>query len=230
MPEILLLHGAAGSRQEMEPLAESLSGSGNLHCLNISGHGGEPITGEAFSIRSFAEKILDYLAANQLEQVVIVGYSMGGYVAMYLARHYPEKIKAVATLATKYHWDESIAAKEIKLLQPDMILEKVPAFAAALEQRHAPQDWKIIVQKTADMLWDMGNDNPLKPVDYQSIHQPVLLLLGDRDKMVPLYETIDVYQKLPDGRLCILPGTPHAIDKVDINQLAFMIRSFLQGL
>ena len=77
------------------------------------------------------------------------------------------------------------------------------------------------------MLVEMGKDNPLKAVDYPAIQHPVLLMLGDRDKMVPLDETVEVYKSLPKAQLAILPNTAHPIEMVNQARLAYEIRFFL---
>ncbi len=51
---------------------------------------------------------------------------MGGYVALYLAKHHLQLVHKIFTLATKFHWDETVAANENKRLQPEGIEEKVP--------------------------------------------------------------------------------------------------------
>jgi pimeloyl-ACP methyl ester carboxylesterase len=48
---------------------------------------------------------------NQLENAAIFGYSMGGYAGMYLAKYFPERVSKLLTLATKFYWDEKIAAR-----------------------------------------------------------------------------------------------------------------------
>jgi pimeloyl-ACP methyl ester carboxylesterase len=152
---------------------------------------------------------------------------MGGYVAYYLAKQHPQLIGKVVSLATKFYWDEETAAKEIKMLQPEVMEQKVPALAALLKQRHHPNDWKEVVQKTAGMLIEMGNDNPLKLVDYSTIKQPCLVMLGDKDKMVSLEETVAVLKQLPNGQLCVLPNTKHPIEAVDTELLSYMIKRFI---
>jgi pimeloyl-ACP methyl ester carboxylesterase len=152
---------------------------------------------------------------------------MGGYVAMYLAKHHPQKINKVITLATKFTCDEAIAAKEIKMLNAEKIEEKLPGFAMSLQKRHAPNNWKTVLEKTAAMLLEMGNANPLKPDDYKIIQHPVLLMLGDRDKMVSLDETLEVYKNLSDAQLAVLPDTAHPVEMLNIDRLTFELRTFL---
>lgn len=66
---------------------------------------------------------------------------------MYLAEHHPQRIKKIITLATKFNWDETIAAQKIKMLNADKIEEKLPRFAAGLQKRHAPNNWKTVLVK-----------------------------------------------------------------------------------
>lgn len=228
MQHLLLLHGAIGGKDQLQPLAELLNSNFIVHTLSFSGHGGNNIPDEPFSIELFANDVIQYLDQQNIEQVNIFGYSMGGYVGMYLAKHYPEKIIKVITLAAKVYWDEAIAAKEIKMINPDILEQKVPAFAAQLAKRHAPNNWKTILMKAAEMLENLGRNNTLKTEDYTSVTTPCLLLLGDRDKMVTLDETAAVYKQLPNAQLGLLPNTPHPLEQVDNTLLSFMIYRFLK--
>jgi pimeloyl-ACP methyl ester carboxylesterase len=227
MQAILLLHGAIGASDQLSGLEEELSSSFSVYRLNFSGHGGLPFSAESFSIKLFAAEVIAFLDREGISTITIFGYSMGGYVGMYIAKHHPERINKIITLATKFNWDETIAANETKMLNAEKIGAKLPDFAAALQKRHAPNDWKAVLEKTADMLIEMGKENPLKPDDYLTIQHPVLLMLGDRDKMVTLDETAAVYKSLPNAQLSVIPNTAHPIEMVDQARLAFEIRSFL---
>ena len=228
MQAILLLHGAVGAVDQLSELETELAGSLSVHSLSFSGHGGSPFDDQPFSIKLFAEEVLDFLDEKEIESINIFGYSMGGYVAMFLAKYHPQKIKKIITLATKFKWDQAIAANEIKMLNAEKIEEKLPAFASTLQKRHAPNNWKTVLEKTAAMLLEMGKDNTLKPDDYLSIQQPTLLMLGDRDKMVTLDETLEVYKNMPNAQLAILPNTPHPIEMVNTEKLVYELKAFLQ--
>jgi pimeloyl-ACP methyl ester carboxylesterase len=114
------------------------------------------------------------------------------------------------------------------MLQPEVIEQKVPAFAQQLADRHHPQPWKTVLNKTAEMLQHMGEINPLHPGDFADIKTHSLVMLGDRDKMVGREETIEVYQQLPNAQLAILPGTPHPIEQADPSMIAYHIVRFIQ--
>jgi pimeloyl-ACP methyl ester carboxylesterase len=225
MQSIVLLHGATGAASQMQPLADALSNRYSVHTLNFSGHGGEPMPGAPFSMELFAQQVLSWFDQQQLKAPIVFGYSMGGYVGMYIARHHPERISRLITLATKFHWDEAVAAKQQRSFDASLILEKAPAFAEQLQQMHQPNDWKEVLSKTGAMLTALGNRNTLTAEDYPQVQVPVLLMQGDKDRMVTLEETIAVFRALPSGmsNLCVLPGTPHPLDQVDLQFLASFV-------
>ncbi len=227
MQHLLLLHGAIGAKDQLETLAKQLSKSYIIHTFSFDGHGGMPFMADEFSIPLFAEEVLTYLRDNDISKINIFGYSMGGYVAMYLARHQPTVVEKVITLATKFEWNEQIAAKEIKMLDAAIIQEKVPAFASQLSSRHHPNDWKLVLEKTKSMMVELGQKNVLQPEDYKVIAAPCLLLLGDNDKMITKEETIGVQETLPHGEYRSMPDTAHPIEQVNMDILAGLIKVFV---
>ncbi len=227
MRSLILLHGAIGSATQLHPLAELLKPYYKVYTPGFTGHGGLPGTDQPFSIELFAADVLRFIEQEGIGQVSVFGYSMGGYIGMYLARHHPEKVDKLVTLATKYLWDGAIAAREVQMLEPAKIEQKIPAFAESLRTMHLPGDWKQLLHKTAAMMTALGNDSPLKPADYPLISTQAMLLLGDRDKMVSLDETLAVYKALPNACMGMLPATPHSLEQSNINALAGLLKDFL---
>lgn len=220
---MLFLHGAAGASHQLKAIAARLSSHFTVHMYDFPGHGGQPMPEQAFSIPFFAAVVADHIRANQWESVTIFGASMGGAVGLYLAKAHPALVDRVITLGTKFHWDIPTAEKEVKLLQPDVIAVKVPAFAATLEKMHAPEDWKQVLAGIAAMMMDMGKENPLQEEDFKSIPVPVLLLLGDRDRMVSFDETVQVYEWLPEAAFGVLPNTPHPAELVNADVVTAIV-------
>src|SRR5688572_25311470 len=112
---LLLLHGALGSKSQFRDLSKILEKDFIVHSMDFSGHGGNTLTNEPFSIELFADDILNWQNENQIKKCDIFGYSMGGYSALYLARYHPHKVRRIFTLATKFEWTEDIAAREVKM-------------------------------------------------------------------------------------------------------------------
>ena len=93
MEHIILLHGATGNKEQFNK-AEILNlAEHRVHSFNFSGHGGVPFSPDNFSIECFAKEVIDFMNEHKIDRANMFGYSMGGYVGMYLAVHYPDKIK-----------------------------------------------------------------------------------------------------------------------------------------
>jgi pimeloyl-ACP methyl ester carboxylesterase len=224
MQPLLLLHGAIGSKAQFDAFAR-LKEKFVVHTMNFSGHGGRDFADE-FTIEKFADDVLDYLSQHNLTSVNIFGYSMGGYVALYLAKHHPEKVNAAFTFATKFNWTPEVAEHQTKLQNAEKIEEKIPDFARQLEQLHFPTSWKLVLKKTSDMMSQLGRQNPLSVEDLNNIKQKVLIGIGDKDTMVTLEETITAYRNLPNSNLIVFPETPHAFEKLKHEKLISEITCF----
>ena len=157
----------------------------------------------------------------------IFGYSMGGYVALWLARFYPDRIGKIFTLGTKLEWNEATAEKETKLLNAEKISAKVPAFAQELQDRHGEHEWHSVLQKTANLMHDLAKHH-LSDEDFAQIRSQVLLALGDQDNMVTKEESFHVEKQIPNARFLKLKDTPHPLDKVSVELLSKEIRAYFK--
>lgn len=225
-PNILLLHGALGTKAQLEPLAEKLTANFQVHTLDFAGHG-DHASDAAFTMELFANNVMALLQSQQLTSVHIFGYSMGGYVALQLASKHPEFVGKIVTLATKFDWTPATAAKEIKMLNPEKIVEKVPAFAAQLAAKHTANSWQGVVNKTAQMMQDLGNGAGLSSAELTAIKHPVLINIGDEDRMVSVDESRASATALPNGQLQIMPGFQHPLEKADLDILSGVIVGFI---
>ena len=221
---ILLLHGALGSQDQFKQAIALLPPDCQVLTMNFHGHGGRSDEGRSFDMEEFVADVLQLMAEKGLAKVDVFGYSMGGYVAMILAKNHPEKVGAICTLGTKLDWTPDGAAKEVKMLNPDVIAAKVPKFAAMLEARHAPEDWRQVLHKTADMMLGLGNGNALSLTDFQSISHRIHICLGELDHMVTEAESREVAEGLPNGSFELLPGVKHPIEQVKAEVLVDLIR------
>lgn len=223
---LLLLHGALGAKSQFAPLRTLLEEAFDLHVMDFEGHGDSPMEGEHFSTESFAENLLDYLALHDLDRAHLFGYSMGGYVALLFASQHPQRVGQIFTLATKFDWSPETAAREMRYLDPEQLLHKVPHFAQQLEARHSAFGWRNVLRETGTMMQGLGDNPPITPALLQGIPHRCRIALGDRDAMVTLDESVRAYRQLPQGELEILPATPHPLEKLPLARLAYSLREF----
>jgi pimeloyl-ACP methyl ester carboxylesterase len=225
--QVLLVHGALGTAAQLDALRDVLRATHDVRTLELEGHGSTPAAGADYSIRRFGDNIRGALT----NRAVIFGYSMGGYAALSIAAEEPDRIAGVVTLGTKLSWSPEVAAKEVLRLDPATIRAKVPKFATDLEQRHrGAGGWETVLRKTATLMGELGARPIVDDALVQRILQPVRLMVGDRDALVPIDETAAAARKLPRGQLAVLPGTPHPIEQVRPGLIATMITDFLREI
>lgn len=228
MEPLLLLHGALGAKDQFKPLLPLLPGDVPVHSFNLAGHGGVPFAGDRYRIESFAEQLLDWLTTQKLTRVNVFGYSMGGYVALEAARLQPDRFSKIFTLATKFAWSPESADMEVKKLRPEIILEKVPAFAQALQERHAPLNWEDVMRRTTEMMLHLGKEPLLSQEQLQQIAVPVRIAVGDRDAMVTIEESLAAFRQLVQGQFQVLPSTKHPLEQLDWQLLAQALVQYFQ--
>ncbi|MBC7774218.1 MAG: alpha/beta hydrolase [Phycisphaerae bacterium] len=222
----ILLHGALGSAAQLEALQAQMPESQSAFALNFPGHGGAPAN-EPFSMRLFADSVLKFLDEKKAAQADIFGYSMGGYVALWLAWKHPERVRSVTTYGTKLDWTPEVAAGMSRMFDPEKIEAKAPQLADSLAKTHGAEHWKPLCHSTARFLHDLGNGLGLPPEAFVEIQCPVTIGWGDLDNVVTEAESRQVAEAIPQGRFEILPGGKHLIDQVDPAQL---VRFALQNV
>jgi pimeloyl-ACP methyl ester carboxylesterase len=176
----------------------------------------------------FADSVVEWMEENQFQKINIFGYSMGGFVALYLAKHFPGRVEKIITLGTKLEWDHYIAGDMARMIDAEKIALKAPVLAGALENMHQPNEWKEVLHRTTELFLGLGSDPALVSKDFAEIENEILLLLGDEDRMVTVEETTDTQKLLKNSRFEIIPGTPHPIEQADPEMLAKITLDFFK--
>ncbi len=220
---LLLLHGALGSAAQFEQLEKTLKPTTTVYSMNFEGHGGR-LSDRDFSMPVFVKNVVDFLDEKEIETADIFGYSMGGYVALCLAHQLPDRVGRIITLGTKLDWTMEVYEAQKRMLDPEKIEAKVPAFAATLAKTHAPNDWKTVVHKTADMMKMLASGEKLSDTDLKAIRQSVTIAVGDQDHMVSREESEHASELMTKAKLEVLKDTPHAFEKVSIDNILELLR------
>lgn len=225
MQDLLLLHGALGHTLHFAPYLDWLKQYFKVHTILFDGHGGTGIPADGIRMEHYVTQLHGYCEKHQLEQFHVFGYSMGGYIALAYALQQPGKIASILTLATKLHWTAEGAAKESKMLDPGVIAEKVPKYAAQLEQLHGP-GWKDLLPAIAGMMTALGAHPLLDATRYARMATRVQLMVGDKDVMASIDETLEAAKMIPDARFAVLPATKHPLEQVRADLLMALMKDF----
>ncbi|WP_225830838.1 alpha/beta fold hydrolase [Streptomyces sp. NK08204] len=165
------------------------------------------------------------LDSGGVRRAVLVGCSMGGYVAMAFLRRHPDRVLGLALLATRAEADtpETAAARERfahRVLQDghreELLADTVPLLVGSttLERRTA-----VVERLTADvmaaparsMAWAQ-RAMAARPCSLDVLHRadvPAVVIAGDEDRLVRPDEAQRLTAVLPRGRLVVVPGAGH---------------------
>ena len=225
--QIIILHGALGSSKQFEGLEEVLKDEYDVFTFDFDGHGHGKRT-DKMSIKLFADNLHAFVLSHHLQKASVFGYSMGGYVALYVQSQHPELFESITTLGTKFNWTSESSEKEVALLNQDKIKEKVPAFANYLNEIQSPTNWEIVMEQTKELMLDLGNAPLLTAEVLEKVSVPVKICLGELDKMVSEEESKWAMEGISNATFDMLTGIPHPIQQIDRDILIRIIQSMVQ--
>jgi pimeloyl-ACP methyl ester carboxylesterase len=215
---LVMLHGANGCRQELEPWAQALAEDFQVQCLNLAGHGGSPLP-DVLDMATFTADVIAQMDAAGIERAVLFGYSFGGLVALHLASYMPQRVSGVVALACKALFDPAAVGHLTHLLQVPRLMG-IPARREHLALVHQPNDWRELVVRLHNMFFGFGAKPPLSPEDLKAIDCPVLLLSGTQDQIVSPDECRALQVAIGHAGLALFEGRAHPASNVPTAGLA----------
>lgn len=215
--DLILLHGALGTGEELRPISEALPPLFKSHLFTFHGHGGKH-RHWPFSIAGFADEVAEYLISQNIKQALVFGYSMGGYVALKLAMKNPALLRGIITLGTRFDWNPAFTTAETAKLNARILEEKAPAFAEHLKRLHGEQ-WLTLLNNTASMMKAIEQGSVEFVEMLPHVNLPVWITRGDQDRMVSLNESLMVANSIKDARYFELRESGHRLESLKLPEL-----------
>ncbi len=222
---LLFLHGALGVRGQLAALRQRFAQRAQL-AVDFPAHG-ESLVAGAIDSERLARNVLALLDALQLEQVDIIGHSMGGYVGMVMAHLAPARVASIATLGTKFYWNQDVIDKTLGELDAGALKARSIRAYDALAAMHTAMGVDATMQLTQGLIADFGRWQ-LSEEMVRACGVPLLVSAGDRDSMVPIAELAQLFAALDPKRsaLAIIPGAPHPLQQMPLASFEQAVRRF----
>ena len=181
------------------------------------------------TVEEMARDAVAFIRALGLDQVDLFGFSLGGMIAQVIAQQQPQLVRKMIIAGTGPAGGEGIdqvtrityldTARGLLTRQDPkqfLFFTRTPngrragkQFLARLAERTNDRDKAISVSSFRAQLKAIHRWGQQTPADLGSIHQPVLVMNGDSDTMVPTQNTIDLHRRLPNSQLVIYPDAGH---------------------
>lgn len=198
---VLLLHAALQTAESMVPLHRLLEPRGfRMAALDQRGHGRSANPAGGFTLARLADDASALLDRLGWERPAAIGYSLGGTVAVELARR--GRLSALVVLASRIE----PSPESRRAFDPDSIRERMPGWVPQLAEKHVETPWEELARQLGLLLstWPGFSD-----ADLAGIACPTLVVQGDKDEMVPLAQGRRLAASVPGARLVIAPHARH---------------------
>lgn len=219
---LLLLHGGLGSIEMFEPGLPTLAESRRVIAVDLHGHGRTPLGDRKIDLPDMGDDMAVLLEKLGFGQVDVLGYSLGGGVALRLAVQHPSRVRRLVLVSAGYAQDG---------FYPEMLPMQAgvgAAMAESMKETPMYQSYSAIAPDPAEFpkLLERMGEWMRTPYDWEQdvkkLTMPVMLVYGDSDMFRPEH-IVKFYQLLGGGlrdagwmrenmspnRLAIIPDLTH---------------------
>lgn len=219
---MLLLHGGLGSIEMFEPDLTTLAENRMVIAVDLQGHGRTELGDRPINLVDMGDDMAAILSQLGKNQVDVMGYSMGGGVALRLAVQHPEMVRRLVLVSTPFAQDgfypEMLPQQaQVGAAMADMMKE-TPMYKSYVAIAPHPEDFPRLLDRMGEYMRQPYNWSE----DVKKLKMPVLLIYGDSD-MIRLDHVVEFYHLLGGGlkdagwqrehmsqnRLAILPDLTH---------------------
>jgi pimeloyl-ACP methyl ester carboxylesterase len=221
---IVHVHGFAISGRYLLPTATALAHRATTMVPDLPGYGRSAAWGHALGIPSLAWALLEVLDALDLEQVVLVGNSMGGPVSLEVAHSAPERVAGVVLASPAGGIHNQPLGRALAQLMRDAVRES-PRMA-----RVAVPDYLHFGPVNALHLFgELMRFPSLERLLRTPV--PTLAVIGSRDPLMPPpWRVLEVGRLAPPHlTIAVIEGAAHAMNFSHPGELAHVIGCWLDG-
>jgi pimeloyl-ACP methyl ester carboxylesterase len=238
---LVLLHGGIGSLEMFAAALPRLAAARRVIGVDLPGHGRSPDVDRPLRPEVVAGDIAELISHLGLERADVLGYSLGGAVALRLAIQHPARVRRLVLVSIPFKRDgnfpEVIAAMEQLGPEAAEMMKPSPAYRHYARVAPDPDGWVTLIAKTAELL----------KVDYDwseevaELQPRTMLVYADADSVRPAH-VAEFFGLLggglrdagwdgsaqPQARMAVLPGRTH-YDVLESPLLAPAVAAFLDA-
>lgn len=246
-PVLVLVHGFPLRAEMWEPQLRAFAGRHRLVAPDLFGFGGSevPPDREAYSIDGYADQVAGVIGELGLGRVVLVGLSMGGYVALALARRHPGVLAALVLTDTRAEADSA----EVQQRRSDQqvflggggeVSALVDGLLDMMVGKRSPRREEVVERAREFMLgapregWVGALEAMKQRADatagLPAIAVPALVVVGEDDELTPPPAAEALAGAIPSARLAVVPAAGHLSNLENPEAFNRALGEFLGGL
>jgi pimeloyl-ACP methyl ester carboxylesterase len=227
--KLIFIHGSGGCKEVWQFQNKHFKDS---IALNLPGH---PDGKLCSSIEEYSSWLHSYIQEQGFKDIILVGHSMGGAIALQYAVDYPEALKGIVTIGS---------GARLRI-HPDVLKMFEAAVAEpSIATQFSDQTYKLIDPSLAEILQTRDQQNT--PVaflnDFKAcdkfdimeglgkITKPLLAVVGDQDVLTPPKYSTFLVNNVEQSQQVLIPGGTHYVFAEKPNEVNQAIEKFIQAL
>ena len=236
---LVMLHGGFGTFDMFSALTPTLALNHQVIGVDLYGHGRTALTERPMSFESMADDIAGLIAYLGLEKADVLGFSLGGAVALQTAIRHPERVNKLVLISTPFKrtgWHPEMQ-QGMTAIAPEFFMN-TPIYAVYKSVAPKPEDFPRLVNSMREM---MSQDYDWSQ-QVSALKMPILIIAGDADGLPPSH-AVEFFALLGGGlrdarwdsayvipsQLAILPAATHYNIERRADLLLPVMSPFLDG-
>ncbi len=235
---VILLHGFLEDLNMWQGVIAAIPNP--VYAPNFPGIGNSSFENQN-SINSLSKKIRNWFSELNILPAIVLGHSMGGYVALQFAKNYPENVLALGLLQSTSKPDSSSKIESRNSLIAHLnnyskkaIIQSIPSLFSNISAQNFQQSISEIQQNVEQTSTEVllsqieaMRDRADHSVFLQEIKKPVLLVSSTNDSLFQVRDVIEESFLINKAVVCILPNTGHMATYENPSKLLKVINDFL---
>jgi pimeloyl-ACP methyl ester carboxylesterase len=219
---LLLVHGLGGSSLDWAPVMRKYADAGyHVYAPDLLGYGKSQTPDVSYSIEEQTQIVHQFLQAMNIPQADVIGWSMGGWIALRLTLEYPTEVRRLVvndsaglyfqagypaeTLTQVFAPETEAEVNHLySLLEPTA--KPMPHFVAADLTRRIRHENGWVIKRTVASMLTMKD---LLDGKLGAIKQPVLITWGADDALIPVASGYDMAKQIPQADMEVFKGCGH---------------------
>lgn len=253
---LIAIHGLGSYMPAWKMNIDALSESLRVIALDLPGYGKSTKSADNYSISFFAESVTQLMDALDVDQATVMGHSMGGHIALYLAAQHPDRIEQLILSAPAGF--EQFTAQDRQVFQATVSAGAIAATPESMIRQNMavtfyemPADAQFMVEDRITMMNKPGFKNYVEaqagsifamleePVwdMLPSIDQPTLVIFGKQDALIPnryMHPGLSVEdvarqgaERMPDATLKLIDNAGHFVHFEKPDEFNRLVLEFL---
>jgi non-heme chloroperoxidase len=219
---VILLHGITDSWHSYESVLQYLPANVHAYAISQRGHGDSERPAEGFLPKDFADDVAAFMQQKKISSAIIVGHSMGGFVAQQFAVLYPKLTKGLVIICSDAAFVDNPGMPEF--------YQQVMQLSGAMDKKFMDEFQKATLAKPIDpayfeALVAEGMKVPVRVFqaaltglmgadltsNLRNLNIPTLIFWGDQDSFCLRKDQQELLNSIKGSKLIVYEGVGHAL-------------------